>query len=382
MAIEQRGSSTGYVTNKVNLLDGSIDTINLGLATSPIGPAEELRPLLRERDPLSDLAEYPNDPTHTATRRLILNYVGLDTHVNAVILNGNGSYGAGDEVTRYLAQQGAQKFHATNYSFPNAEQWTRRHPRIVYSPVDVDSLNPIDSLASMRNLSRGDLAGNIVYVDYPNNPYGLADPNLVREVVKHTVENGGTPIVDLAFGEVLGEEFQEIINFTFRHGGISLASLSKTQGCPGLRTGYAILPEHLTNNGYSGDQKKVFGLNREAEFVYTKLMETSMGNEPLAKIHARRVAKYNRNTNQELKIALEALGLKVEPTNLETPIQVVRDGADFHQRLTSLGIITESLADYQNTLGQQSGYGDSAVRMLTPRPRDLTTVIERIKSLR
>lgn len=376
-------SKTGYVTtSQIKEYQGEYGPIiDLGLGTSPIGPAKELEEPLRQRNPFYELAKYPTDPLHVHTRKLLLDGIGIKgLTYESVIFDGNGSYGAGDEVVRFLAKEGCRQILAPVYSFPNVAQWAHRHC-VGYIPIhSSNNLDPLSSIYQILKLGK-QLENAIVYLDYPNNPFGIADPDLMRTLVLHVVQNGGVPLIDLAFGEVLGEEFKEAIQFVVDNGGIALGSLSKTQGLPGLRTGYAILSKKFTTDGYNGGERLVFGINGEAEFVYNQLFFPDNQGNCLAKIHAQRVAKYNRQTNLILYQMLKNLGLQVLPTDLRTQIQVIHaeNLPDFYQRLRRVGIITESLADYQITLGGRMGYKNSAVRMLTPGPGQLDEVIKRIQ---
>lgn len=379
--IKEQQKNIGYVTEHSSVkYDGRYGPeINLGLATSPLGPAPELSEPLRRRDPITELSEYPYDPLHIQTRQLVIEGLGLqNVNYESLLFVDNGSYGAGDEIIRYLSHIGVKQLYAPAYSFPNVAQWTERH-NMKYKTLPEEDLNPLHSLENVFSLSRKDLNGSVVYIDYPNNPYGIADSQLLRKVIDYVSQNQGIPFVDLAFGEVLGQEFTDAIQYTIDHGGICLGSLSKTQGLPGLRTGYAILPDWMKGNGYSGSQRMVFGLNREAEFVYQKLFDKNNKGENIATKHATRVAEYNESANTHLINQLRELGLKVGITDMRTPIQVViSDKHDFYDSLAKHGVITESLEDYSITLQNGNGYGNSAVRMLTPRPEEMDETIRRI----
>lgn len=380
MSTERTEQKTGYVTSHIEYDGRNGPEINLGLATSPIGPAPELREPLRLRDPLFELSQYPQDPVHRETREIIINGIGLENvGYQSVIFDANGSYGAGDEVVRYLSNLNYKKILVPHYSFPNVAQWATRQD-VSYHTLETNDLNPLASLEAVLTADENLLEGAIVYVDYPNNPFGLADSELVRAVIDKTSDNGGVPLIDMAFGEVLGEEFRNAMQYTIDHGGIVLSSLSKTQGLPGLRTGYGILPKKFTDNGYNGAQRMVFGLNREAEYAYGLLFTKGDDKNCLARVHAERVARYNSETNAKLITNLNVLGLTVMPTDLRTPIQtVVSDKPDFYKRLGREGIVTESLNDYTITLGGLEGYGNSAVRILTPKPGELEEVVSRVE---
>lgn len=371
---------SGYV---VSSLEGHYDgrngpEIDLGLGTSPIGPAPELRPRLAERDPFEVLSRYAPDPLHTATRKIVAGGLGLpEERYTSVLFNDNGSYGGGDEVVRFTTLKGYGTVLVPNLSFPNVAQWCARH-NAEYIPVNTGKLTPTASLEQVLTLDDDVLSGSVVYIDYPNNPFGLYEPQLMRDVVAHASRHGAIPLVDLAFGEVMGEEYREAIQYTLEHQGVCIGSLSKTQGLPGLRTGYAILPDLFTSDGYSGPQRLVFGLNNEAEFVYQELFRENGSGISLARVHAARVAAYNRETNEQLYRALQDLGLCIGPTSLATPIQVIMSELpDLYQRLRREGLLTESLADYSVTIDGREGLGHSAVRMLTPSPGQLDEVIRR-----
>lgn len=373
----------GYVTSgSEQMYDGRNGVeINLGLANSPIGPAPELRDPLQARNPLEVLSAYPEDPFHLKTRKLIIQGIGL-TGVDplSIVFDGNGSYGGGDEVTRFLTLKGYNRILVPNYSFPNVAQWATRHA-IPYIPISSPSLDPRDSIKQILLAGKDNSQNAIVYFDFPNNPYGLADISLIQSAVRHVIDNGGMPIVDLAFGEVLGDEFRQVIQDTHDQGGISLASISKTQGLPGSRSGYMILPPQFIKDGYSGAQRLVFGLSSEAELIYSELFKPQPQGKCLAQQHAERVRDFNIMTNNDLYQALRELGLVIGPTDPRTQIQVVIGSQpDLYQKLREQGLLTESLNEYAGTLNEyeQHAFGHSAVRMLTPGPGQLEEVIRRI----
>lgn len=374
-------SAEGYVTSRIDYDGRNGPLIDLGLGKSPIGAAPELKRLLADRDPLNDLVDYDPDPFHTQTRKLIADSTGIpNISAEAIVLNGNGSYGAGDEVVRYLALKGKTQIIVPNYSFPNVAQWAERHG-LNYKAVNGGNtpphLNPISSQMRMLEMSGHDIRNSIIYIDYPNNPFGIAVYPLVSEIIKQVSKNGGTPLIDLAFGEVLGDEYSQIMRETLDAGGICLGSLTKTQGLAKLRTGWAILPSVFTSNGYSGSQRLVFGINHEADLVCKTLFASKNGS-CLAQVHAKRVAEYNIKTNKILYRELEKLGLTVLPSLLQTSIQVVASPIpDLYQRLMTQGIKSESLQDYSGTLSGRIGLGHQAVRLLTPPPGTLDEVVDR-----
>lgn len=370
----------GYVTT-VTEYDGRYGSkIDLGLGESPLGAAQELEEALANRNPYHDLAHYSKDPTHLKSAETLLKGIGLtNIPVESMVFNGNGSYGVGDEVVRYLSLIGYDPLYVPTYSFPNVKQWAIRHGT-EYQPIPTQKLDPESALTSILEMPTNKFSRAIVYLDYPNNPSGYANPKLIREIIAVVSENGGMPILDMAFGEVLGDEFNQALQFSHDNGGISLASLTKTQGLAQVRLGYGILPDHLINNGYSGEQRLVFGVNAEAEFALQYLFKQRKDGSTLARHHADKVAQYNTQTNGKLYTELETIGLRVCSTDVRTPIQMVISSlSDFHQRLDRCGLVTESLHDYRGTLNGQIGYDHSAVRMLTPRPGEIDPTIERIK---
>jgi histidinol-phosphate/aromatic aminotransferase/cobyric acid decarboxylase-like protein len=371
----------GYVVRQERY-DGRFGPeIDLGLGTSPIGPAPELHQPLKDRDPYFELSRYSEDPLHVATRQLIVDALGLKgVDYQAIVFDGNGSYGAGDEVIRYLTLRGFHPVYVSSYSFPNVSQWVERHGNSYLPIVDLINLHPSSSWQKILESEDSKFNNAIVYLDYPNNPFGYTNLYLLKEIILKVGRSGGVALVDLAFGEVLGDEFNQIIQMTVDHGGVALCSLSKTQGLPGLRTGYAIMSNRFLDDGYNGGQRLVFGLNREAEFVYQLLFTKGKDGNYLARIHAERVARYNIETNQLFYDGLSRLGLTVALTDLKTSIQVIISNLpDFYQRLSYVGIRSESLADYKVTLGGKEGYSDSAVRLLTPPPGMVDEVLRRIE---
>ncbi|WP_169717914.1 Histidinol-phosphate aminotransferase [Sporomusa silvacetica DSM 10669] len=380
---------TGYLFGHEQLrYDGRHgDVIDLGLGVSPLGPAAELTARLANRNDttwLPELAHYPQDPTHRETCRMLLDGMDMtDVPAEAVVFSSQGSIGAADEVVRFLARQGYHTLFVPTYSFPDIYRLAMRSG-LRYRPVSGMSLNPLDAAAAMLKLNRSELKGAIVYLDYPNNPFGGADAELMRRLTVHAVRHGALPLVDLAFAEILGDEFRQAAKFVVDNGGIILGSLSKTQGLPHLRLGYAVVSPALLDKGYSGAQRLLFLLSPLANLILRTLFERSPGQEHLAWHHARRVREHNCRTNRLLYEGLRDMGLAVGCTDERSHLQVVMAKVpDLWQRLMLHGVITESLQDYDITLKGCSArcapLGHQAVRLLTPAPGQLTEVLFRIE---
>jgi|GEM_PF-6430079 len=356
--------------------------INLGLAASPIGPDKGLLAALGQDHCSGALIRYNEDVYYGVTKTLMIDGLGLTgLKPESIELNGNGSYQMGDEIVRLAAGMGFEQMIVPNYSFPNSRQWAIRHD-IGHRVVKAPDLDPITAQYYILTLDASQLHNSIVYIDYPNNPYGSADPDLLRAIIKHTQASGGLPLIDLAYGEVLGQEFNDAIQYTIEHNGIVLASLSKTQGLPNLRVGYAIIPPSITEQYYKGKQRMVFNSNPYADFALRYLFEKDVNGATVREHHAVKVAEYNLEANQKLYAALLDKGLRVLPTLLETPIQGVSGEKNFYEQLLRLGLYTESFCDYCDSLPPgEAGLGQSAVRMLTPGPTELDEVIQRINQL-
>lgn len=362
--------------------------IDLGLAANPSGAAFDSK-VLSEMTPTAQIAEYDEDVHHSDIKNLLLKGIGIEgLDHNSVILHPNGSYGAGDEVVRAISNFSLNNgrrltLFTPSYSFPNVEQYTSRHGAN-YQPLPTGkTLFQSDSLRTVLNLGSSDLRNNVVYIDYPNNPSGIADPNLLRSVVDHVSAKGGVPFVDLAFGEVLGNEYKNAITYTLNRGGVCVGSLTKTQGLAALRGGYMIMNPDLSKKLYNGQTRLVFGLPAHVKNAYTLLFTHGRDGKTLAQKQALKAVSYNAATNKTLYSALRAMGITIAPTILETPVQVLisSDPNDnLYARLACAGIKAESLEEYNDTLEKGvRGYGNNAVRMLTPRVGKLDDTISRIK---
>ncbi|KKQ92372.1 MAG: hypothetical protein UU16_C0017G0004 [Candidatus Woesebacteria bacterium GW2011_GWA2_40_7] len=360
--------------------------IDLGLAANPSGAAFDAKKLA-DLTSTKQIAEYDEDVHHSDIKDLLIEGIGLKNIGNeSVIFHPNGSYGAGDEVIRALSNHSHQQgktltVYVPTYSFPNVEQYAARN-NARYVPVISDkSFLQSDSLNAVLDMKSNQLSGNVVYVDYPNNPSGVANKDLLRKVVNHVSFHGGIPFVDLAFGEVLGDEFKDGIQYTIDRGGVCVGSLTKTQGLAALRAGYILMNPGLSKNLYSKGEKLVFGLPAHVKNAYTLLFTGSEG-KTLARAQALKAINYNHQTNSKLYEALTNLGLKIAPTIYETPVQIVANANDdLFTRLACVGIKSESLNEYSNTLGKEAskGYGNQAVRILTPRVGMLEETIKRFR---
>ncbi len=383
--------ANGYVDTRlpVNYSGEYGPFIDLGLAANPSGAAFEAQKLA-EKTSTGQIAEYDEDPNHKDVKELLIEGIGLKglTH-ESVILHPNGSYGAGDEVVRAISNHSLVRenrqtvLFTPSYSFPNVQQYTLRHGA-VYQPLPAGN-TPFqsDSLVNALKMNSSALRGNVMYIDYPNNPSGVADPDLLRSVVKHVSKNGGIPFVDLAFGEVLGDEFRRAMQYTIDHGGVCVGSLTKTQGLASLRAGYAVMNPDLSKKFYDGGARLVFGLPAYVKNAYKLLFSHEDGKPTLARQQAEKAVEYNKKTNEDLYAGFQEAGLGIAPTILETPIQVVigsNECDNLYLRLACAGIKTESLDEYKDTLDKSvEGYGNRAVRLLTPRVGTLNETINRLK---
>lgn len=387
---KERHSSEGYVAAglPVEYQNEYGPVIDLGLAANPSGSAFEASKIA-ELTNTTQITEYDSNVHHTDIKDLLIQGIGLErVDNNSVIFHPNGSYGAGDEVVRALSNHFSKINHkmtlyAPTYSFPNVSQYTTRHG-VNYEPVlSPKSFLQSDSLNSILNMGKNRFKNNAVYIDYPNNPSGIANPELLRKVIDHVSNNGGIPFVDLAFGEVLSDEFRKAIQYTIDKGGVCVGSLTKTQGLAALRAGYIIMNPTLAEELYGHGEKLVFGLPAHVKNSYLLLFTQEKGAKSLAKVQTEKAINYNRKTNESFYKGLEKLGLEVASTIYETPVQViVNKGDDLFARLACVGIKTESMNDYNDTLGNRKndGFGDSAVRILTPRTGTLEQVLVRIKA--
>src|SRR5258708_26002038 len=95
--------TVGYVGSiSTDLYDGRDGLmIDLGLATSLIGPAPELAVVWQQRNALQHLAAYAPDPYHRETQRIVLDGLGFPDLPPESLLFAQGSYGVGDEIIRY-----------------------------------------------------------------------------------------------------------------------------------------------------------------------------------------------------------------------------------------------------------------------------------------
>ena len=379
---------SGYVfTKEKHSYDGRHGAvIDLGLGVSPLGAACELAESFIKQDAarlFAALTCYANDAAHRDMCRLALDYLQLpDMPSETVILSSHGSMGAADEVVGFLARRSFHTIYVPTYSFPDIYRLAVRH-RLAYRPLSSTVLHPIESAAAIMELGWKQLAGSIVYLDYPNNPFGADDPALMRQLALHAVQHGAVPVIDVAFAETLGDEFFAAVRYVTELGGVCLGTLSKTQGLPHLRFGYAVIAPQLLER-YDSDQRLIFLLNPLAIFVLNTLLDCRERPEPLASLHAKRVREYNAVANSKLYAGLEQLGLTVGLTDPHTHLQVViSDLPDFWQRLLSCGIITESLYDYRQTIAgctDKTNYlGNRAVRMLTPGPGKIEATLARIR---
>ncbi|GEM_PF-1973725 len=319
-----------------------------------------------------------------------------------VLVHGGGGALGIEEAARVLKRLGYREILAPEYSFPYVDDFAERQG-IRYRTIRTASHHPLDSLNQVLSMNPSEIEGKGFYNDYGNTPFGVADAKLTREFVKKVAECGGIPIVDLAFAEVLGKtEFRNIIMEVVGNGGIAIASLSKTQGFPEERGGYSFYNRAIIEaynkrfpkrkgspeNTPFERHKVPFQLHPETEEVMNQLFQLrkmpkddgSAEQKCFAEVWAQEVADYNEVTNYRMWLGFQKLGFRMpSQTDWRTPTKVIiSDLPDLHQRLALVGLRTSSLIHYDQTLRDpRQGYGDSAVRLVTPPPEIYIDVVKR-----
>jgi len=372
---------SGYVVSKIAYSGEYGPELDLGLATSPIGAYPEVLESIQSILGMDELSVYDRDPYSHESGSLVVSRYELENVTSSdVIFHPNGSYGMGDEMVRFLSSLGYSRILVTPYSFPNVAEWAKRHS-VAYIPLPVDGNGLCDSYSYLMKMDPTDLNRAIVYLDCPNNPTGLADVATVIRVMEYIQECGAIPMLDVAFGEVLMEDCSRLMQCAVDCGGVAIGSLSKVQGLPSVRAGMAVMNNSLACAYNQGGHRLVFTLTGLQKTALNYLYRPHGNNGAcIGDEQAQRVADYCYRTNSSMIPALERLGLTILQTDLRTPIQViVASVMDLYQRLARVGIKTESLQDYQVTLGERLGYGNSAVRLVTPGLDQLDEVIRRIK---
>ena len=178
-------------------------------------------------------------------------------------------------------------------------------------------------------------------------------------------------LLDVAFGEYILKESQKIAHLVLNAGGVVIGSISKMQGLPGSRIGYAIFSETLTTKykKISGDDRLLLDINSIGNEIIHKLFVGNSLKRSKAQEYAEESAKEIRNINKEIDEVLKNNGLITLSHNGYVPIRAVYgpEIQNLKQWFSDKGILVESLSDYASTIPKSSRIDlKKYVRMLVP----------------
>jgi len=344
--------------------------LDLGLANNPCGanPA-----ILKYKNP--DLSHYQKDIYSKVPGNLIKEYWSIkNDDETQVLFNHNGSYGMGDEICRILFKLGYKDVYARALSFPNVYQWVIRHAESErYKIIESKNIySPSLSTESILKLKYRKIKNNIFYIDYPQNPFGADCTLKVAQAVDYISNNGGIILLDVAFGEYIYLKTLSLIRKVLKTKGVVIGTLSKAQGLPASRIGYAIISKKLLIEYKKIDidnDRLLLDLSQMGVSIIKCLFSPNKIKNIPAKEYVKKSARSIRALNSQLDKIFTQSGLLTLEHNPNIPIRVVysKNTEDLQHWFEIKGIKTESLRDYSvtvpKTLHHELGH---YVRLLTP----------------
>ena len=326
----------------------------------------------------------------------VTNYEGVDTMTaenNVRKLHGIGkkpfvgfsSGGGSHELIERLALQWHQPpkttriwgitphFPGLNQSIDMLHRADAEPAGLIYGAIHIPfekDLNEALDIAMMRRFENSNLDNVIGYLCDPGTPKGdRATLSKKRDWVRFCQRNGDIAFVDEVFGAKdsiapLTEQYDNLI---------VLRSLSKMVGLPGAGIGYVIASPEIGK--YLKQFQRQFHTRGLQALIANHFTEPEMLNR-----HFDRITKKIREDKTKLVEGLTEAGIKVLPTDMETPIFAV-DGEyeGYYGILRSQGIETARGGGFFSATTDYERFTNRFVRSSLPEDsEDIPVVIERM----
>ena len=266
---------------------------------------------------LADHHVYP-DPDQRRLRDALADYTGVDA---GHILAGAGSDELIEMLLRLIAGPGDNVVTA-GPTFPFFGASARlAGAEVIDAPRREDFSVDVDAV-----LAAVGPATKVVYVANPNNPTGTLTP---REDLERLLDTGALVVVDEAYYEFCGESLADLV--PQREDLVVLRTFSKWAGLAGLRIGYGLFPEAVTDALMS--TKPPYNINAAAEAAAVASLDDVdylMGN--VAKIVD------ERDRLEILLLNLDFVDVVPSRANFLLCPLVDRDAAKVRQELRGQGI--------------------------------------------
>lgn len=350
-----------------------IRTFYLGEGESPFGPPPQYREIRRRLEEEGVFAEAGEHYKSTGVEQGIQNIREMNGLSEApyVVFSAGGS----DEILersmwllKQLQTPRSPKTRILGYGphFPNIVNFARRFEEfktdISYGPLDIplgsDYQYAIDKAIQHRRI----YSSSINYVHYicnPSTPKGeIMNPQDLERLLDATSRD--LVIVDQAFGGILLPN-ESAMKYTETNPNlIVLESLSKSDGIPGERIGFAVMSPEIGKN-YER-------LRREYDIPGPTKQLINMVTDPEIRApHLNMVREKTKEVKSTLLEEFRKRGIRVLPTSNRTPICLI-DGVNegFIGRLQSVGIDATPAVGFGETVYPEGILSNRYARLTIP----------------
>lgn len=300
-------------------------SIKIASNENPIGPSPKAMEAIKNT--LASLNRYP-DGNATVLKDKLSKHLGVKPS-NLVI--GNGS----NEILELVLR---------TYLKPGGTVVFSEHAFVVYQLVTqasggrgiaVPMRGFTHDLEAMARAIRPDTC--MVFVANPNNPTGTMNTATEVEALINALPENCLLMLDEAYNEYVEDpKYPESIRYIDRRVVVA-RTFSKLHGLAGLRVGYGIADESVTD--YMNRVRQPFNVNMLAQVAAAAAIDDVE--------HQEKARRWNREGMAYILGALEKMGLTWVPsvTNFVL-INVERDSNEIFQALLRKGVIVRPMAEY------------------------------------
>lgn len=323
-------------------------SIKLASNENPLGPS----PLATEavRNALNSLNRYPDGSGYYLRKELSKR---LSVEPENIVL-GNGSNELLDIAVRTFLRPGDEAVMAE----PSFVVYSMAVQSIGARPVQVPLKDYTHDLKTMLEAVTD--RSRIVFIANPNNPTGTINRKDEFDLFIERLPEGILTVVDEAYYEYVSDpEYAESMKH-FRQGKdiLILRTFSKIYGLAGLRIGYGIAQNHITDE--MNKVREPFNINSAAQVAALNALDDTE--------HLRKSMENNERGKSYLYRELEKLGLDFVPTEANFIYLRIKGSLALYERLLKKGVIIRPM-------------GTDAIRVTIGLPEENERFIKELKTL-
>jgi len=320
----QGGRPIEEVAREFSLAPGSV--VKLASNENPLGMPPGARAAATAA--LADVGRYP-DGNGTLLKAALAQRLGVPVSWFTL---GNGSNDILELAASLMLGPGASCVYAQHSFAVYALATQARGARAIVVPARALG----HDLPAMREAIAADT--RLIYIANPNNPTGtLLEPEALQEFIG-AVPSHVVVVLDEAYNEYLEEPGRfDSLGWVRRHPNLIVSrTFSKAYGLAGLRVGYGIAQDGLTDL-----------LNRIRQPFNVNSVALAAALAALDELDfLRRSVRMNRQGRAELIGAMGAMGLELAPAHGNFVLVRVGPAAEIYQALLRRGVIVRPVANY------------------------------------